>query len=93
MKLCYNELCYNELGYYELGYNELGYNELGYMKLGFSEHLVITNEYFGPKCQFTTQIDHVITNPVYNEHIWPVSSYSLRPSFIVFVLFLCCSIN
>ncbi len=35
------------------------------VKLGFNEHSVITNEYFGPKSSFTTQINPVITN-VYN---------------------------
>ncbi len=44
MKLCLAILTTVQLGYNELGYNELGYNE----------HSVITNEYFGPKCKFTT---------------------------------------
>jgi len=35
---------------------ELGYNE---------------DEYFGPKCSFTTQVTSVITKPGYNEQIWP----------------------
>ena len=48
----------------KLGCNELGYNELS----------VITNEYFGPKLSFTKQINPVITNPGYNEQIWPVPS-------------------
>jgi hypothetical protein len=41
---------------------KLGYNELGYNELGYNEHSVITNEYFGPKCKLTAQIDPVITN-------------------------------
>jgi len=35
---------YNVTSTVKLGYNELGYNE----------HSVITNEYFGPKSQFST---------------------------------------
>jgi len=77
VKLGYNELGYNELGYNELSYNELGfsklgYKELGYNELGYNEHSVITNEYLGPKCPFTTQNNPVITNPDYNERILPV---------------------
>jgi len=30
--------------------------------LGYNEHSVITNEYFGPKSQFSTKIEPVITN-------------------------------
>ena len=33
---------------------KLGYNELGYNELGYNEHLVIMNEYFGPKSPFST---------------------------------------
>jgi hypothetical protein len=33
------------------------------VKLGYNEHSVITNEYFGPKCLFTTQINPVMMNP------------------------------
>jgi len=32
------------------------------VNLGYNENSVITNEYFGPKCPFTTQINPVITN-------------------------------
>ena len=43
---------------------KLGYNDLGYKK-----HSVITNKYFGPNWSFTTQINLVITNLGYKEHI------------------------
>ncbi len=31
--------------------------KLGYNELGYNVHSVITDEYFSPKCTFTTQID------------------------------------
>ncbi len=45
------------------------YSQTRYNELGNNEQSVITHEYFGPKCPFTTQIDPVITNPNYNERI------------------------
>ncbi len=41
--------------------------KIGYNKLSYNEHSLTTNEYFGPKFPFATQINPVITNPGYNE--------------------------
>ena len=64
LNVCYESVVRTTV---KLGYNELGYNE----------HSVITNKYFVSKGSFTTQINPVITNPGYNEQIWPVPSSSL----------------
>ncbi len=61
----------------KLGCDDLDCNELDCIELGYKEHLVITNEYFGPKCPFTTQINPVITNLGYNKRILPVPTCSL----------------
>ncbi len=66
--------------YFEVKVNEFflkKYLQRGFsntVKLSYNEHSVITNEYFGPKSPFSTLIDLVITNPGYNERIWPVPS-------------------
>jgi len=39
--------------------------------------LYVTNKKLSPNCLFTTQINPVITNPVYNERLWPVPSFNV----------------